>query len=431
MLVAGAAPALLDLVITPAKIAEFIAKYGLEIVPGSKPYGWLEQEMRASYSSYCEAVLKHDAALGSYDFSGAKPQPVNPKPVTVVEMTIDALGVAYEQEKKLARQWVAKTELEKADHIKLLKEILGAETDIAGLRPADAGRVKDTLIAYPKNRSKNPKTRGKALAEVVGLDGVETLHPTTINKYLQTYSDMFEWASRNGFVEKNVFSGLTIRKNRRDREGQRTDFTTGQIASIVGAIAQNDNALIRKPYQKWGSLIGIYTGARLNEIAQLHVKDIRQHEGIWCFDLNDDDEGKHLKAAASKRLVPVHPRLIELGFLQFVQEMKAKRTERLFPDFRYCPKNGWGRHLGRWFNETLLPKLDLKRKELVFHSLRHTVVTQLMQAGVEEAMVKAIVGHAQDGVTQQNYFKRGYKLQQLSDALAKLDFSEAQPEAGL
>jgi integrase len=424
-LVAG--PALLEFAITPEKIAEFIAKYDLDIEPGSERYGWLEKELKASYSSYCKAVLEHDASLETYAFGFDAPSVVGKRIATepVATLTVAALGVDYETEKKLARQWVAKTELEKADHIKLLKEILGAETDIGSLGPTDAKRVKDALIVYPKNRSKNAATRGKSLDEVLGFEGVETLHPTTINKYLQTYSDMFEWANRNGFVDKNVFSGLTIRKNRRDREGQREGFTAAQIASIIDAVTRTEKGLIRKAYQKWGSLIGIYSGARLNEISQLHLKDIRQHEGIWCFDLNDDDDGKHLKAVASKRLVPVHPRLIDLGLLQFVQEIKAKGGERLFPDFRYCPKNGWGRHLGRWFNETLLPKLDLKRKELVFHSLRHTVVTQLMQAGVEEPMVKAIVGHAQEGVTQQNYFKRGYKLQQLAAALEKLDYESA------
>lgn len=426
-LVAG--PGLLEFAITPEKIAEFIAKYDLDIEPGSERYGWLEKELKASYSSFCKAVLEHDASLETYAFgidaapAAGKRNAVKP----VATMTVLALGEAYETEKKLARQWVAKTELEKADHIKLLKEILGAETDIGSLGPTDANRVKGTLISYPRNRSKNADTRGKRLEDVLGLEGVETLHPTTINKYLQTYRDMFEWASRNGFVEKNVFSGLTIRLNKRDKEGQRKDFTTEQITSILAAIIGNGGGLIRKSYQRWGSLIGIYTGARLNEIAQLHLKDIRQHDGVWCFDLNDDDEGKHLKAVASKRLVPVHPRLIELGLLQFVQEMKAKGGERLFPDFRYCDKNGWGRHLGRWFNESLLPKLGLKRKELVFHSLRHTVVTQLMQADVDEPIVKAIVGHAQDGVTQQNYFKRGYTLKQLSEALSRLDFSEGSP----
>jgi integrase len=118
----------------------------------------------------------------------------------------------------------------------------------------------------------------------------------------------------------------------------------------------------------------------------------------------------------------VHQQLLDLGFLEYVNSLRAKGTAKLFPDFRYDPKNGWGRQLGRWFNERLLPALDLKSKELVFHSLRHTVVTRLMQKDVAEAVVKALVGHQQDGVTQNHYFKQGYTTDQLNNAMQKLDY---------
>ncbi|MDP3408039.1 DUF6538 domain-containing protein [Bosea sp. (in: a-proteobacteria)] len=264
-----------EMAITPEKIAEFIALYELNIEPGSEQYDWLKNEFGASYSSFCNAILDHDAALDSYGFGIQVPQTVGELQTAATLMTVGALGHAYEAEKKLAGQWVAKTELEKADHIELLREILGAETDIARIGPAEAKRVKDTLVRYPKNKSKNPKTRKLSLSESLLVEGVERLHPTTINKYLQTYSDMFEWARRNGFVDKNVFSGLTIRHLRKRKEGQREDYSVQQIASIIVAVTANESGLVHKPYQKWGPLIGIYTGARLNEIAQLHLKDIR------------------------------------------------------------------------------------------------------------------------------------------------------------
>lgn len=67
--------------------------------------------------------------------------------------------------------------------------------------------------------------------------------------------------------------------------------------------------------------------------------------------------------------------------------------------------------------------MNIKNKALVFHSLRHTVVTTLMQSDIQEPIVKAIVGHSQQGVTQQNYFKEGYTLRQLNEAIQKLDYS--------
>jgi len=108
--------------------------------------------------------------------------------------------------------------------------------------------------------------------------------------------------------------------------------------------------------------------------------------------------------------------------LDHKKELEAAGQTKLFPSFQYCAKNGWGRNLGQWFNNVLLVKLGIKSKELVFHSLRHTVVTRLLQANVPEPVVKAIVGHAQAGVTQQHYFKEGYTLAQLHSALSALSF---------
>jgi integrase len=67
-------------------------------------------------------------------------------------------------------------------------------------------------------------------------------------------------------------------------------------------------------------------------------------------------------------------------------------------------------------------RLGLKEKGISFHSFRHTVTTGLYHADVPEPIVKSIVGHEQQGVTQQHYFSSGYKVSQLRDALEKLDF---------
>lgn len=406
----------------------FIDKYGIDVQEGTQPCSWLRQELKTSYRDYAQAVLDYDASLANYDFvpvakdtttSAGHPEPAG--------MSLSELASSYMQEKKRGRSWVAKTELEKTDHIDLLKEILGSDRDTVRLTPREARQVKDTLLGYPKNRTKNPLTKGRPLGEVINLPNADRLEVATINKYLQTYNDMFEWARRNSHVAANHFSGLTIRQNKQRVQGKRDPFSNEQIGVILATIRSNDDGLIRKDYQKWGPLIGIYTGARLNEIAQIHLADIRQENGIWCFDLNDEDDEKQLKTKNARRLVPIHKTLIELGLLEYLEHRKAKGSKKLFPDFSYCPKNGWGRNLGRWFNEKLLPELGIKRRELVFHSLRHTVITKLMRAGVAEPIVKALVGHAQQGVTQQSYFKSGYTLQQLDEALQKLDYHPLPP----
>lgn len=142
-----------------------------------------------------------------------------------------------------------------------------------------------------------------------------------------------------------------------------------------------------------------------------------------CFDLNEGDESKKLKTDASTRLVPMHSQLIALGFVDYVQTVRDTGVKKLFPKFEYCPKNGWGRSLGRWFNEQFLVKVGMKAEGLSFHSFRHTVVTGLIHADVELPLVQTLVGHERQGVTHQHYFRSGFKIAQLRDALEKLEYS--------
>jgi integrase len=394
-----------------------------ELKPGTDEYGILERDYRHAYRDALKSLLDYETKLRHYSFdqgSGTAAM-IEANPVANNALTIAQLAETYTAEKQRADSWVPKTILEKSDHIALLNEALGETTTLDTLNALSARKVKEVLSHYPKNRSKNPATRGKSLEEVIKLVGVDRIQVPTINKYLQTYSDMFEWAHKNGLIEKNHFSGLAIRV-RRDRKHGRSAFSPDQMASILRVVTDETSPLTGKAYRKWGPLIGAYTGARLNEIAQLALSDFIEKDGIWCFDINDAGDGKHLKTTAAKRIVPVHPQLIELGLLDYVESMKKKQCLKLFPDFSYSPNNGWGRTLGRWFNESLLPALRIKSEDLVFHSLRHTVITHLSQAGVDQTFVKAIVGHQQAGVTQQVYFKAGYTVAQLSDALSKLKY---------
>jgi integrase len=406
-------------------LAQFMAKYNVAFEKDTEQYGWLSVEIKRSYRDYAKAVLDFDASLDDYTFAPASNSNFQQAlvPDKANGMSIAELADSYTKEKQIGDNWAPKTAMERADHIALLKEILDAATDIRSLTAAHAKQVKDTLVAYPKNRSKNVLTRERPLAEILNFPGVDTISVTTINKYLQSYGDMFEWAKRNSHVDANLFAGLSIRLNKKRGQIERAPFSNEQVRMMLDAVIYNKNGIVKKNYQKWGPLIGIYTGARLNEIAQIHLKDIRQENGIWCFDLNDDGGGKQLKTAASQRLVPIHSRLLHLGLLEHVEALRSHGTLKLFPDFTYSPQNGWGRSLGRWFNEVFLTDLGIKSKELVFHSLRHTVVTRLMQAGIEETIVKALVGHQQQGVTQQSYFKQGYTMTQLNAALQRLDFS--------
>ncbi|MES0127257.1 site-specific integrase [Mesorhizobium sp. M0029] len=396
----------------------FAEKYSLPVGPDSPAFEILKTEMRKAYRDYCEKVLAHDQSFESFDFDEPVIGATFSKPQPGDKRTLTDVATKFIAEQKKAESWVRRTEDQKRSHLDLLNEILGAEIDIAQVTSLDVQRVKEILSSYPRNRNKSEATRGRSIDELATVRGHETLSVRTMNTYLQTYSGLFSWAKRNRYVSENLFDGISVRENKKQAEAaQRGAFSQAQIDLMLGELLNNHRELVNLDYQKWGPLIGLYTGARLNEICQIELSDIKEADGISYFDINDEGDKKHLKNTASRRIVPIHDQLLKLGLLDFVEALRSHGETRLFPEFSLSAKEGYGRALGRWFNNRFLVQLDIKSKDLVFHSFRHGMVTKLLQAGVDENMVKAIVGHTRQGVTQKHYFKQGYTLAQMQEAL--------------
>ncbi|MEN3033287.1 hypothetical protein, partial [Chromobacterium amazonense] len=82
---------------------------------------------------------------------------------------------------------------------------------------------------------------------------------------------------------------------------------------------------------RWAALLGLYTGARAGEVGQLFTLDVKEEEGIPCIRFTDEGEDQRLKTDVSNRVVPLHPDLIKLGFLDYVAERRESGDWRLFP----------------------------------------------------------------------------------------------------
>lgn len=256
--------------------------------------------------------------------------------------------------------------------------------------------------------------------EVIKASGHKLMSAKTINSHVQMFHSFFDWAERNGHAPHKLFEGMKVPKAKHS-ETEVKPFTRVQTQQIFNELTNNPVGLVRKESHKWGALLGMFTGARLNEICQLDIADIQQQDGIWFLNITDEGDGnKTVKAKASRRKVPLHTKLIRLGFIDFVDSRRT--AKRLFPDYSYNANGGYGRSLGRWYNESFMPKLGIKKPGIVFHSLRHTLVTRLGQANVAEPIYQCVVGHARAGVTQQVYLREGFTLTQLSEAIEKYGF---------
>ena len=405
-------------------VGRFCEMYGVEGDMTAETQQMLLEEIQKGQRDFLTATLALDSSLDNYEFDNPMnmlPQ-LGRSPVGIEQsVSIAAVVDKYLEEGRIASSWAPKTVVEKGETLALLVELIGKDKPLASIDKRDAQDVKAVLLKLPKNRNKIAATRGLPAREAVKVVGPNSISMITVNGYLSDYQAFSTWAVNNGFAEKNMFEGMRVRQaSGKAKDTERAAFSTEELKLLYRELVESPRGLVRKESHKWGTLIALFSGARLNEVSQLQLNDIKQVDDIWCFDINDD-ESKSLKTAASKRVVPIHDKLLQLGLLEYVESLRQQGKVRLFPDFSYCAQNGYGRTLGRWFNERFLPKVGLKKKALVFHSLRHSMITELARNDVPEPIVKTIVGHERSGVTQQTYFKSGYTIKQLHEAVNKFN----------
>ncbi len=400
---------------------------GVDIDRDSAAYARLNDLYRQGAIAYYHHMLAYSEEQSRFSFLPANISHAPSAQGEAQSTPSEPLSLIIEkftEEMMTAGIWNPKAAMEREDCFVVLTGLLGKNIGFRSISMPEARTVKEALMRLPKNRNKMVQTRNLSLQEQIKLEGVDTLSVGSVNKYLQCYSSLFSWAVKNGYAEKNPFNGLALKEGNKKRRDQ---FSPEQVGEILADLANKKARKEIADYAYWGTLIGLYTGARLNEIASLTPNDIRQENGIWYFDINDQDEMKRLKTNAAARRVPIHSRLIELGFLDYLESVKRLENPsiRLLHELSYSEQSGWGRKLGRWFNTTFLNGLKIKKIGLSFHSLRHSAITSMRRAGVERPIVQALVGHEPDGVTEEVY-THGYDMVQLKAAIEKMHFVCAQ-----
>lgn len=178
-------------------------------------------------------------------------------------------------------RWAASTRLEFRATVRMFMEVVG-DPPMARVTRADVRDFKDLLLRAPVGFS--GKYRGMKLPAAVeasaGDPDVRRLAPATVNKMLTAIGSLFKWARDNGFVDDNPAQGLRVALGvRPDR--QRRPFSTDDLRVIFGSPIYRAGRLpARRAERHWLPLLGAFTGARLEELAQLHLGDVRQ-DGLW------------------------------------------------------------------------------------------------------------------------------------------------------
>jgi integrase len=236
--------------------------------------------------------------------------------------------------------------------------------------------------------------------------GLEPMTESNVNKLLGFVGSFWTWAAdQYDEVPVNPFRGLKIKQRKRVRD-ERDPFSLEELRAIFNAPIytgcaslrswkEPGNLVPRNSGMFWVPLISLFSGARMGEIIQLYVEDVREEDGILFFDINDNGDDKRLKTPYSKRSIPIHASILDMGFMDHVNQCRHKGLKRLFPTL---PGRGW--QLIQPFSKPSAASFGPSHHESqeCLPQLRHSFEDACRTRISLKEIMDALQGHGQEGM---------------------------------
>lgn len=341
-------------------------------------------------------------------------------------------AVAAWADEKSRSAWSPKVRDDYLGWMHIFIEVVG-DRPISDYQKKDARSFKEVLLKLPANSQKKAETRGLPVvqaAERAAQLGLEPMSISTLNKALNRVGAFWNWAEGHfDDVQVNLFKGLSVRNTVSARE-QRNPFSPEELRTLYASplftgcrserFASEPGAVIPHGSSRfWLPLMGLLTGARMNELCQLRIDDVQEQSGIPFLLITDEGDGQRVKTASGKRRVPLHRHLLDLGFLDMVRARKAERSERVFPDLKLSKQGYYSEEFSKFFSR-YIDKIGIKSGKTSFHSLRHNFKDACRAAKISGEVMDALQGHAEGG--QRDRYGSGYPIEVLRDAMQSIDY---------
>lgn len=223
---------------------------------------------------------------------------------------------------------------------------------------------------------------------------------STKGRIKSLFNMMYKYAVAHDIVEKDYASVMFANGNpiKRERTKEIIPFTDEEIATLWEA----KNTI---PFTDM-VLIGIYSGWRPQELAILKVANIDLGTGTMTGGLKTD--------AGKNRIVPIHSAIKPL-IENRMKEADAMQSEYLFNDANGQQGTYMTYDKYRKRFQKVMDRLKFKHRP---HETRHTFITKAKSCNMDEYILKLIVGHAINDVTEKVYTHR--TIEQLKGEIEKI-----------
>lgn len=409
------------------ELGQFFEATGLSREEYWPHVGKVLDEIRKGKIGVAKEILALAGTLDAYDFSGAQSgaqAAALPLSATTdcgndnaIQRPADRASgpmlsemfAARQAEAKRSAEWSTKLGADYSVWVGLFLELAGDQL-ISSYRKADARVFKDVLQELPANRTKYVETDGLGPREAVQAGkqhGLAVISTSTVNKALGRLQAIWKWADKQLDDDlPDIFGPMKVaaRGNARD---EADPFSKAQLQAIFSGPlftgcrsdrfrTQAGDTNMSGTSWYWLPLLGLYTGARLNELCQLHLTDVDNEDGLEFLHLREGQEGQRIKSGTG-RVVPLHPKLIELGILRYVEAQRRSGEERLFPTLCLGSTGYYSDRPSKDF-AAYLKGINAKTDKTSFHSFRHGFKDACRSGGVQPDIADILQGHSLHGM---------------------------------
>lgn len=325
--------------------------------------------------------------------------------IPTFKIVVDAFLESYRKDKKPAMFKKHRPVLT------MFLEVIGNKP-VNDIKQADINEFFSLLNKLPPRWQDECRKRKLSVKDLAKLDHAETLGPKSFDDTYKASVRSFlkvakkDWQDQ-GFPTTLTTDGIEYQGDREEGEKKQREFRLAELERLFyGPEMQSFAADPTLEHCFWLPHLGLFTGARVNELCQLNPQTdilIDVETGIYHLLITEETEGdarieKSTKNVISRRKVPIHTKLVELGFQIYVERVKKTGGKLLFPAWK--PSRGKASGAAeKWFRQLLcdigLRDETLGARIVGMHAFRNTLLNRASNAN-PQIDATSITGHAND-----------------------------------
>lgn len=319
--------------------------------------------------------------------------------------------------------------------------------ELAGDRPVntygrgDVTRFLSKIQEFPANYGKSPADHERSAVEIIAqanAANAKRLSAKTAKRHLSVLSRFFKYCVDQGFVSMAQATELTVKhefsggsgpaRNQRDAwtiEELKTLFASPVWTGCHPFFRSQPGPTVIRDAKFWLPLLALFHGSRLEEFADMRRQDVGRDGDVWFVSITDEE--RRVKNENALRNVPLHPEMIRMGFLEYIEKIAPDPADPLFPDIEpQGPDGKRGPRITRWF-VNYRREIGIYRRGVAMHAFRHTANTRLRDQITDyqqERQVAYMLGHSQGGGEGRERYDKGPGLRAASETLKLLRYPE-------